>query len=140
MGQTKGQGHQLGGSTGSPRVSAREQAVRLVTADVVACFLSTSTRHLRRLMAEKQLPFVKVGHFVRFDLEDVGRWVEEQKVCAGDNSGEELPWVRHRPGSVERKPLLAPRTPRQQAPSSDQESVPWVLRRAGRGKGAGVEL
>jgi excisionase family DNA binding protein len=140
MGLSKRQGHQSSESAGPVIMHASEQAVRLVTADVVACFLSTSTRHLRRLMAEKEFPFVKVGHFVRFDLDDVSRWVEKQKVCAvGGCSGKELPWARHSSGSLEQRSVVAPRTSRQQAPSSIQEPVPWVPRRPGRGEGAGVE-
>jgi hypothetical protein len=31
-------------------------------------------------VAERRVPFVKVGHFIRFDPDDIGRWIEEQKV------------------------------------------------------------
>jgi excisionase family DNA binding protein len=48
--------------------------------DVLAAWLATTPRHVRRLVAEKRVPFVKVGHFVRFDPQDITRWIEEQKV------------------------------------------------------------
>ena len=53
---------------------------RLFDIDVLAAWLTITPRHVRRLVAEKRVPFVKVGHFVRFDPEDITRWIEEQKV------------------------------------------------------------
>ena len=53
---------------------------RLLDIDVLTTWLTTTPRHVRRLVAEKRVPFVKVGHFVRFDPEDITRWIEEQKV------------------------------------------------------------
>jgi len=53
---------------------------RLLDIDVLAEWLATTPRHVRRLVAERRVPFVKVGHFVRFDPEDITRWIEEQKV------------------------------------------------------------
>jgi excisionase family DNA binding protein len=105
---------------------------RLVNADEVADRLSTSVRHIHRLVAEKRLPHVKVGHFVRFDLMDVARWVEDHKVdSVGDRSGDEHPWVKHRSDSLGHKQFVAPRTARQQAPSSQQKPVPWLSKQAG---------
>ena len=60
----------------------------MVDMETVAGWLSTSTRHIRRLVAEKRIPFVKVGHFVRFDPDDIARWVEGQKVEVGPNAAE----------------------------------------------------
>jgi excisionase family DNA binding protein len=53
---------------------------RLLDIDVLAEWLATSPRHIRRLVAERRVPFVKVGHFIRFDPDDITRWIEEQKV------------------------------------------------------------
>jgi excisionase family DNA binding protein len=53
---------------------------RLMDIDVLAEWLATTPRHIRRLVAERRVPFVKIGHFVRFDPEDITRWIEEQKV------------------------------------------------------------
>jgi excisionase family DNA binding protein len=39
--------------------------------DEVALRLGTSLRHMRRLVAERRIPIVKVGHLVRFDSHDV---------------------------------------------------------------------
>ncbi|HVA05469.1 MAG TPA: helix-turn-helix domain-containing protein [Acidimicrobiales bacterium] len=93
----------------------------------LAEWLGTSTRHVRRLVTEKRVPFVKVGHFVRFDPDDIRRWIGEQKVAvASEAAGGQPPWVRHRPSSVDDKQLLAPRARRRQAPKSDNTDPPWL--------------
>jgi excisionase family DNA binding protein len=46
----------------------------------VACWLGTSVRHVQRLVTERRVPYLKVGHFIRFDSLDVARWIEAQKV------------------------------------------------------------
>jgi excisionase family DNA binding protein len=53
---------------------------RLVDINDLAEWLATSPRHIRRLVAERRVPFVKVGHFIRFDPDDIAGWIEEQKV------------------------------------------------------------
>jgi excisionase family DNA binding protein len=52
----------------------------LMDIDALAVRLATTTRHVRRLVAEKRVPYVKVGHFVRFDPCDIAVWIEAQKV------------------------------------------------------------
>ena len=42
--------------------------------------LGTTVRHVRRLVAEKQIPYIKVGHLVRFDPADVACWLEERSI------------------------------------------------------------
>ena len=50
----------------------------------VAERLGVSVRHMRRLVAERRIPFVKWGHFLRFDPDEVDRWIEECAVPAND--------------------------------------------------------
>ena len=52
----------------------------LLTMDQVALRLGTSLRHMRRLVAERRIPIVKVGRFVRFDGHDVEHWVDDHRV------------------------------------------------------------
>ncbi|HLX88498.1 MAG TPA: helix-turn-helix domain-containing protein [Acidimicrobiales bacterium] len=52
--------------------------------DVVAKALGVTERHVRRLVDERRIPFVKVGYFIRFEPEEVARWVKEHRV---DGSG-----------------------------------------------------
>ena len=43
----------------------------------LSIWLNDSVRHLRRLVNERRIPYVKVGHFVRFDPDRVRRWLED---------------------------------------------------------------
>jgi excisionase family DNA binding protein len=52
----------------------------LLDAGSVADALGTTRRHVQRLVAERRIPFLKVGRFVRFDQNEINRWLEEQRV------------------------------------------------------------
>ena len=52
---------------------------RLMTIDEVADSLGTSRRHLRRLIAERRIPYCKVGHLVRFDPTEVAAWLDANR-------------------------------------------------------------
>ena len=56
------------------------QITPLLGTEEVARWLGTSVRHVQRLVTEKRLPYLKVGHFIRFDSGDVAVWIEAQKV------------------------------------------------------------
>lgn len=38
--------------------------------------LGVTVRHVRRLVSERRIPYVKVGHLVRFDTRELGRWID----------------------------------------------------------------
>ena len=46
----------------------------------LAARLGVSDRHVRRLVAERRIPFIKWGHLLRFDPGDVDRWIDDQRV------------------------------------------------------------
>jgi excisionase family DNA binding protein len=46
----------------------------------VAERLGVTERHVRRLVAEQRIPYIKVGRFVRFDPVDVENWIGEARV------------------------------------------------------------
>jgi excisionase family DNA binding protein len=80
---------------GSTQITARTatspstERRRLLDIEVLASWLATTPRHIRRLVAERRVPFVKVGHFIRFDPEDITRWIEGQKVLTdADKAGQ----------------------------------------------------
>ena len=52
----------------------------LLDTDALATVLCVTPRHVRRLVAERRIPFVKVGRFVRFDPAELGVWLEQQRV------------------------------------------------------------
>jgi excisionase family DNA binding protein len=46
----------------------------------VAERLAVSERFVRRLVFERRIPFLKIGHFVRFDPTEIERWISEAHV------------------------------------------------------------
>jgi excisionase family DNA binding protein len=53
---------------------------RLLDIDGVAELLGVNVRHVRRLVAERRIPFVKWGHLLRFDPTDLARWLDASRV------------------------------------------------------------
>ena len=49
---------------------------QLLTIEQLAQRLGTTVRHVRRLVAERRVPYVKVGRLVRFDPEAVKSWLD----------------------------------------------------------------
>ncbi|HET6916064.1 MAG TPA: helix-turn-helix domain-containing protein [Acidimicrobiales bacterium] len=39
--------------------------------------LDTSERHIRRLIAERRIPYIKVGALVRFDPDEIAAWLDQ---------------------------------------------------------------
>jgi excisionase family DNA binding protein len=63
--------------------SSKEQPRRpLITIDEAASILGTSERHMRRLIAERRISYVKVGHLVRFHPVEIESWIEAHAVPA----------------------------------------------------------
>jgi excisionase family DNA binding protein len=52
----------------------------LLDIEAVAECLAITERHVRRLVAERRIPFVKVGRFVRFDPVDIVEWIDAARV------------------------------------------------------------
>ncbi len=57
---------------------------RLLDIDGAAEHLCVTPRFIRRLVAERRLPFVKLGRHVRFDPADLDRFIEAGRVEAVD--------------------------------------------------------
>lgn len=41
----------------------------------VARMLGVDVRHVRRLVADRRIPFIKWGHLLRFDPDDITSWL-----------------------------------------------------------------
>jgi excisionase family DNA binding protein len=52
----------------------------LLTVDQAAEYLATKPRFIRRLIAEKRIPYVKLGAHVRIDDTDLDQFVEAGRV------------------------------------------------------------
>jgi excisionase family DNA binding protein len=51
----------------------------LLDYEELATWLKDSVRHLRRLVQDDRIPYLKVGHFVRFDPVEIGRWLDDNR-------------------------------------------------------------
>ncbi len=49
---------------------------QLLTIDQLAERLGVSIRHIRRLIAERRVPYLKVGWFIRFDPAEIAAWLD----------------------------------------------------------------
>ena len=52
----------------------------LLTIDQLAERLGITVRHVRRLVAEKRVPYYKVGRLVRFDPAEITTWLGTRRV------------------------------------------------------------
>jgi excisionase family DNA binding protein len=49
----------------------------LVDIDSIAEHLGVEVRHVRRLVFERRIPYIKWGHLLRFDPVDIAAWLDE---------------------------------------------------------------
>jgi excisionase family DNA binding protein len=68
-------------TTGAP-ASTAIPSTHLMDIAAVAELLGVSIRHVRRLVAERRIPFVKWGHLLRFDPDEIAMWIEAARVPA----------------------------------------------------------
>lgn len=52
----------------------------LLDVDQAAEHLTVTPRFVRTLVAERRVPFLKVGKFIRFDIEDLNAWLDDCRV------------------------------------------------------------
>jgi excisionase family DNA binding protein len=55
---------------------------QLLTMEELAERLGVTHRHVRRLVAERRVPFLRVGRFIRFDSTDAAEWLRSARVPA----------------------------------------------------------
>lgn len=53
----------------------------LIDITAVARRLGVTPRHVRRLVFERRIPFVKWGHLVRFDPDEIDAWIDASRVA-----------------------------------------------------------
>jgi excisionase family DNA binding protein len=46
----------------------------------IAEHLGVTPRHVRRLVAERRIPFVKWGHLLRFDPVEIATWLDAHRI------------------------------------------------------------
>jgi excisionase family DNA binding protein len=60
--------------------NARSSLPHLLDITAVAEHLGVTPRHIRRLVSERRIPFVKWGHLIRFDPDEVAAWLQSARV------------------------------------------------------------
>ena len=66
------------------------QLPHLLTIEDVADHLGVSVRHVRRLVAERRIPYVKWGHLIRFDPQAITTWIDGRRIAVGQGQGRSL--------------------------------------------------
>ncbi len=59
-----------------------EIILELIDIPTLAARLHDTPRHVRRLVADQRIPYVKVGHFIRFDPTAIADWLAGNSVLA----------------------------------------------------------
>jgi excisionase family DNA binding protein len=54
----------------------------LIDVPALAKRLGVTQRFIRRLTAEDRVPFLKIGKFIRFDPQEIDRWIDEARCPA----------------------------------------------------------
>lgn len=52
---------------------------RLLDITGLAEHLGVNVRHIRRLVAERRIPYIKWGHLIRFDPTQIAVWVDSHR-------------------------------------------------------------
>ncbi|MHB1533477.1 MAG: helix-turn-helix domain-containing protein [Acidimicrobiales bacterium] len=61
-------------------MASTDTSPHLLTIDQLAEQLGITVRHVRRLIAERRVPYLKVGKLVRFDPAEIAGWLDEGRV------------------------------------------------------------
>jgi excisionase family DNA binding protein len=57
-------------------VHGQSGPTRLLNISEVADTLGVDVRHVRRLVHEKRIPYIKWGHLLRFDPAELEEWID----------------------------------------------------------------
>jgi excisionase family DNA binding protein len=52
---------------------------RLLNISEVAAHLGVDIRHVRRLVHERRIPYIKWGHLLRFDPDELATWIDTHR-------------------------------------------------------------
>ena len=56
-----------------------ERRPKLLNLKQVAEHLNVNERHIRRLVAERRIPYLKWGHLLRFDPDEIAVWLDASR-------------------------------------------------------------
>ncbi len=63
--------------------SSNDLPTRLLDINTLAAHLGVNTRHVRRLVAERRIPYIKWGHLIRFDPTEISEWIDTYRRWPG---------------------------------------------------------
>lgn len=63
----------------SPPVTTLDDTGRLWDIETVAGRLGVQVRHVRRLVSERRIPFIKWGRLLRFDPAEIEAWLDHAR-------------------------------------------------------------
>ncbi len=63
--------------------AVRTDRLPMMDLPAVAERLGVNQRHVRRLVAERRIPFLKWGHLLRFDPAEIDAWLTTARVRPG---------------------------------------------------------
>ncbi len=62
-------------------MTTTETVPHLLTIDQLAEQLGITVRHVRRLIPERRVPYLKVGKLVRFDPAEIADWFDQHRAA-----------------------------------------------------------
>jgi excisionase family DNA binding protein len=60
-------------------MTATDTLPHLLTIEELADHLGVTVRHVRRLIAENRVPYVKWRQFIRFDPAEIASWLDDAR-------------------------------------------------------------
>jgi excisionase family DNA binding protein len=57
-----------------------DELPRLLNITDLADHLGVNVRHIRRLVHERRIPFIKWGHLIRFKPADIAAWIDANRI------------------------------------------------------------
>jgi excisionase family DNA binding protein len=66
-----------------PKTDEKTKQRSLLGIEDVAELLGVGVRHVRRLVAERRIPYLKWGHLLRFDPAEIDSWLDGVRWPAG---------------------------------------------------------
>jgi excisionase family DNA binding protein len=64
--------------------TVRTAHTRLIDITGAAEQLGVSVRYVRRLVSQRRIPYVKLGHYLRFDPAEIDAWIDRSRVSEID--------------------------------------------------------
>jgi len=76
----------------NPKRSGTAPGPRFLDVEALAGWLGIEVVFVRRLVAERRIPFVKIGRLVRFDPEEIAAWIDGQRVPTERRTSRRINW------------------------------------------------